>query len=212
MRNRAFILGLAVLASAFLLPSCQSPEEADAAATIVAAKATEAKAAKEIAEGKETEAVIPLTASLTPTVPPPIASPIPVRIVTSTLMASTAQSPAAGATQLARWGKGITFKVAYSPDGRFLAVASSIGVFLHDTQTLAETRFIETNKWVESVAFSLDGQILAAGSRNGTVQLWQDRLTSDHPQWQDECDFDGDGHVTVIDLVTLQSFLWESCG
>jgi len=75
-------------------------------------------------------------------------------------------------TQLARWGKGTVTQVAYSPDGRLLAVASSLGVYLYDAETLEEVRFIECGARVYSVAFSPDGATLASGSGDNTVRLW----------------------------------------
>jgi len=80
---------------------------------------------------------------------------------------------AASMEQLARWGKGTVNQIAYSPDGSLLAVASSIGIYLYDAQTLEEVRFIEINAWVTSVAFSPDGTRLASGSKDGTVRLWR---------------------------------------
>ncbi len=75
-------------------------------------------------------------------------------------------------TQLARWGRGTVSRVAYSPDGALLAVASSLGIYLYDAGTLEEVRFIETGTWINSVAFSPDGATVASGSRDGTVRLW----------------------------------------
>ncbi|MGC8947394.1 MAG: WD40 repeat domain-containing protein, partial [Anaerolineae bacterium] len=66
--------------------------------------------------------------------------------------------------QLARWGKGTVNQVAFSPDGRLLAVASSLGVYLYDAETLEEIRFLESPAWVTSVAFSPDGRLLASAS------------------------------------------------
>jgi len=74
--------------------------------------------------------------------------------------------------ELARLGKGWINKIAYSPDGNLLAVASSVGVYLYDAGTLNEIRFIDTGARVNSVAFSPDGELLTSGSGDGTVRLW----------------------------------------
>jgi len=74
---------------------------------------------------------------------------------------------------LARWGKGTVNEIAFSPDGRLLAVASSLGIYLYDAGTLEEVRFIQTDAWITSVAFSPDGERLASGSADRTVRLWR---------------------------------------
>ena len=38
-------------------------------------------------------------------------------------------------TQLARWGKGIAHSVRHSLDGKYLAVSSTVGVYLYDADT-----------------------------------------------------------------------------
>ncbi|MGQ9601053.1 MAG: WD40 repeat domain-containing protein [Anaerolineae bacterium] len=106
--------------------------------------------------------------------PQPSISALPVLAGTPYPRPRAAISPdnAAQVVQLARWGKGTVNEVAYSPDGRLLAVASSVGIYLYEAGTLAEVRFIETDAWVTSVAFSPDGATLASGSWDGTVRLW----------------------------------------
>lgn len=51
-------------------------------------------------------------------------------------------------------------EIAWSPDGRRLAVGSGTGVYFYDAQTWQEARFIPLDGWVESVSFSFDGQLL----------------------------------------------------
>ena len=61
----------------------------------------------------------------------------------------------------------------YSPDGTLLAVASSIGVWLYDTETYQERALLTGHtRLVSSVCFSTDGRILASGSWDETVKLW----------------------------------------
>ncbi len=62
--------------------------------------------------------------------------------------------------------------VALSADGRCLAVASAIGVWLYEAATSRALALLPTESAVHSVAFSLDGT-LAAGLDNGQVELWE---------------------------------------
>ena len=73
---------------------------------------------------------------------------------------------------LARWGKGIITDVAYSPDGKQVAVASSLGISLRNAETLDEILYIETNYRVGSVAFSPDSKSLAGGINDKTAKIW----------------------------------------
>ena len=73
----------------------------------------------------------------------------------------------------ARFGKGSIRQIAYSPDGTRLAVASSIGIWLHDLLTSTEPPLIAGHlSGVKSVAFSPDGDTIASGSSDKTVRLW----------------------------------------
>ena len=74
----------------------------------------------------------------------------------------------------ARLGRGSIVEMRYSPDGKRLAVASSIGIWFHDTATLQEVDlFTGHTSWVTSIAFSSDGQTLAngGGREDNTIRL-----------------------------------------
>ena len=76
----------------------------------------------------------------------------------------------------ARLGKGRIDEIAYSPDGTLLAVASSIGIWLHDAQTGQEVDLLtEHTASVRSVAFGPDGSTLAGGNTDNTIRLWDMR-------------------------------------
>ena len=72
-----------------------------------------------------------------------------------------------------RLGKGIVGTIAYSPDGTRLAVSSSIGVWIYDTETGEELHllFDENSPSAGIVAFSPDGNTIASNV-GGTIHLW----------------------------------------
>ncbi len=76
-----------------------------------------------------------------------------------------------GAT--ARLGKGGINKIQYSPDNRFLAVASTIGIWIYDAVTLQEALLFAGNtNGISCVSLSLDGKTIASGNDDETIHLW----------------------------------------
>ena len=79
---------------------------------------------------------------------------------------------------IARLGKGFisaygNHAVDFSSDGRYLAVASSIGVWIYEVATNRCVTLLPTETQLTSVAFSPDGATLAIGLHNHTIALWQ---------------------------------------
>jgi WD40 repeat protein len=69
-------------------------------------------------------------------------------------------------------GDGELTEVQTSPDGKTIAYATSIGIRLLDAATLKQTGFISSSSTVNSIAFSADGSLLAAGLDNGHIQIY----------------------------------------
>ena len=73
----------------------------------------------------------------------------------------------------ARLGKGNLYEITYSPDGTRLAVASGIGIWVHDMETYQALVLLTGYAGgVSSIAFSPDGNKIASASDDNTVRLW----------------------------------------
>ena len=60
-----------------------------------------------------------------------------------------------GQPPIQRLGTGIPTSIAASPDGKTLAVGSSIGVWLLDAATLQPSGFWDTGFWVYTIEYSV---------------------------------------------------------
>ena len=73
----------------------------------------------------------------------------------------------------ARLGKGKLNDLQYSPDGTVLAVASSIGIWLYDTETYKERTLLTEHRSIRHLSFSPDGRTLASTSWGlDGITLW----------------------------------------
>ena len=81
---------------------------------------------------------------------------------------------------IARLGKGSIYDVKYFRDGSRFAVASSIGIWIHDTRTGEELALLNAHKsYIYSLASSPDGDMFTSGDSNGRIFLW-DAHTGQH--------------------------------
>ncbi len=74
--------------------------------------------------------------------------------------------------QLALWGKGRIEQLAYSPDGKILAVGTLAGVWLYDVATLQQLHFLNVGNVLDGLTFTEDGTKLVVDSGASTVSIW----------------------------------------
>jgi len=93
---------------------------------------------------------------------------------------------AASLTQVGMLGKGSVVKAEWSPDGQWVAVASTQGIHIHRSQSLEEIRFIDTAFLPVTFEFSPDGNVLAvmvSSLHGNAVQFWSVPDGSKRNEW-----------------------------
>jgi WD40 repeat protein len=111
------------------------------------------------------------TPATLPTLPTP-PTPSPIIINGASIRNPITPENAGQLSEIARFGRGSVTSGDISPTGQLMAIASSVGVYLYETAKLQEIALIETS-YVSSVAFSVDGTLVAAGMGDGSVNLWR---------------------------------------
>ncbi|MCY3723798.1 MAG: hypothetical protein OXG97_16385 [Candidatus Poribacteria bacterium] len=73
----------------------------------------------------------------------------------------------------ARLGRGRISALAFSPDGHYLAVGSSIGLWWYTLPTMAPIALWDTERgMISTISFSPNGQWLATGDGDGILKVW----------------------------------------
>ena len=74
---------------------------------------------------------------------------------------------------IARFGQGIRLDVQFSPDTRYLSVATKIGFWLYDMETLKPRALWGAERGMMNVAtFSHDARWIATGDQDGVLKVW----------------------------------------
>ena len=122
------------------------------------------------------------TAIVMPTLVPteaPSSTPVAIDYATEGTAVPPASAPitaenVANLTQVARWGRGVMHDVAVSGNGRWLAVSTATGIYLHNAENLAEDpRWIPTEAPVDQIVFSPDSSLIAGILPRHGASLWR---------------------------------------
>lgn len=120
------------------------------------------------------------TPSLTP-IPTSTHTPVPTstNTPTPTLTPTPTPLPLAGPvadSAMTRLGKGWVNDLEFSPNGKILSVATSIGVYLYQVETMELIAFIPGSSFVKDTVF-IDDETLVVGSKDGTTTVWNIKET-----------------------------------
>jgi WD40 repeat protein len=113
---------------------------------------------------------ITLTATDTPT-PSPSITPMSEGPVMAHPLALDTYNAAMQFRQLVRYGQGTLYDIDWSQDGKYLAVSTGLGVYLYDTVTFEQVRFINVNDGATHIDFCPDGNTLAV-AQNTHISVW----------------------------------------
>lgn len=74
---------------------------------------------------------------------------------------------------IARLGRGIAGPLEFSPDGKYLAVGTTIGLWWYELATMEPVALWETERgMLSALKFSSDGALLATGNSDGGIKIW----------------------------------------
>ena len=73
---------------------------------------------------------------------------------------------------IARFGQGLIFDMAFSPDNASLAVGTRVGVWMYELDTMQPVTLFETERgMISNVAFSPDGKWVATSNADGIINV-----------------------------------------
>jgi WD40 repeat protein len=123
--------------------------------------------------------------------------------------------------QLNRIGRGTLNDIEYSPDGKYLAVATGLGVYLYDAETLEVVRLIDVDDNVTLIAFNPEGTRLALALES-KIEVWDVETGIKIKAMEGEIEggilnlvFSRGGYIAAIGMIThnsmgLQNKVWQS--
>lgn len=74
--------------------------------------------------------------------------------------------------EIARWGIGWVNDAVWSPDGTLIALGTTSGIFIYDSQSHERKLFINADFNVIKLTFNPNGQSIVAASKDGQVKVW----------------------------------------
>lgn len=74
--------------------------------------------------------------------------------------------------EILRIGRGTIEAIAWHPNGNLIALGGGLGVWIYTTEFEEVTLLEGHTRTVTSVAWSQDGKLLASGSKDGTIRIW----------------------------------------
>ena len=105
--------------------------------------------------------------------------------------------------------------VAFTRDGRFMAIACGIGAWVYDVATSRALALLPAEDEVNSVSFSPDGATLALAIDNGRIELWEfntrTRIATlpGHVNWASSAVFSPDGTLLASGSEYQTIKLWD---
>ena len=114
---------------------------------------------------------------------------------------------------IARLGQGMVHTLAFSPDGQYLAVGTSVGLWLYEVATMSPVALWATERGVFGTTFSPDGKWIATSDWDDLIKVWDVQRGMCLTQIETELSyftFSSDGRwLATSDSDTATIYLWH---
>jgi len=72
-----------------------------------------------------------------------------------------------------RFGQGTVWDMAYAPDGKYLVIATAIGLWWYELSTMSPVDLWDTEQGIiATISFSSNGRWIATGGFDGSINIW----------------------------------------
>lgn len=121
-------------------------------------------------------------------------------------------------TGQALWGIGGVNNSCWSPDGKQIALGTSEGIFIFQTDSLEQLKFINPNNWVNFLQYYPDGTQIISGLRteNGLIEVYSNTTGENASQFfysnPNSERLAGNGAGAVVGLTTSPNFRYLAAG
>ncbi len=117
---------------------------------------------------------------------------------------------------VSRLGSGAITSIAMNPEKNQVAVGTPLGIYIYQHPALNLLVHFKMDSWILSLEWSLDGERIAAGSKEGTITIWntftkeKEYTLQGHDDWVRTVAWSNDGTQLLSGSNDGEILLWDT--